>query len=178
MVNIRKSPLVQAAVSPREKFVACSSDGCASVTGSDGGLLKAGSGECLPEMSGSGLPVAATRHWDDLQVQGGSVPVENLYGNQVDTTNKIMAQDETGQRNIKRQKDATGKGKAQVLGYVPTQIGNLSLEEIELSKQMYVGVASHIVIGKLQECEECEVNPVLRDDEVTSREFEDYLGES
>ena len=65
-----------------------------------------------------------------------------------------------------------------MLGYVPTQIGNLSLEEIELSKQMYVGVASHIVIGKLQEFEECEVNPVLRDDEVTSREFEDYLRES
>ena len=178
MVNIRKSPLVQAAVSPREKFVACSSDGCASVTGNDGGLLKAGSGECLPEMSGSGLPVAATRHRDDLQVQGGSLTVENLYGNEVDTTNKIMAQDETGQRNIKRQKDATSKGKAQVLGYVPTQIGNLSLEETELSKQMYVGVASPFFIGKLQEFEECEVNPVMRDDEVTSREFEDYLGES
>ncbi len=154
MVNIRKSPLVQAEVSPREKFVACSSDGCASVTGSDGGLLTAGWGEWLQEMSESGLPVAATRHWDDLQVQGGSVPVENLYGNQVDTTNKIMAQDGTGQRNIKGQKDATGKGKAQVLGYVPTQIGNLSLEEIDLPKQMYVGVASHIVIGKLQEFEE------------------------
>ena len=43
---------------------------------------------------------------------------------------------------------------------------------------MCVGVASPIVIGKLQECEECEVNPVLRDDEVTWREFGDYLGES
>ena len=111
MVNIRKSPLVQAEVSPREKFVACSSDGCASVTGSDGGLLTAGSGECLPEMSGSGLPVAATRHRDDLQVQGGSVPVENLYGNQVDTTNKIMAQDGTGQMNIRDKRMQLVKGK-------------------------------------------------------------------
>ena len=78
LVNIRKSALVQAEVSPRDNFIACSSDGSASVTGTDGGLLKAGSGECLPEMSGSGLPVAATRHRDDPRVQGSCVPVENF----------------------------------------------------------------------------------------------------
>jgi hypothetical protein len=77
VVNVKKSPLVKAVVSPRDKFVA-SSDGCASVTSSNDGLFKAGSGECLPEMPDSGLPVAVSRHRDDLQVQGSSLPVENL----------------------------------------------------------------------------------------------------
>ena len=41
--------------------------------------------------------------------------------------------------------------KAQVLGYVPMQITNLSLEEVELGKQTYVGVASPIQIESTQE---------------------------
>ena len=70
--------------------------------------------------------------------------------------------------NIKRQKDVSSKETVQVLGYVPTQNSNLSLEEIELSKQMFVGVASPILIGKLQEFKEYEMNHVVQYDEVTS----------
>jgi len=48
--------------------------------------------------------------------------------------------------------------KAQVLGYVPMQITNLSLEEVELGKQTYVGVASPIQIGNTQEQKGYDVN--------------------
>ena len=34
------------------------------------------------------------------------------------------------------------KGGSEIMGYVPLQIINLSLEEVELSKHMYVGTAS------------------------------------
>jgi len=50
---VGKSPLV---VSPHDKFVA-SSDGSVFITSSDNGILKAGSGECLPELPEGGLPV-------------------------------------------------------------------------------------------------------------------------
>jgi hypothetical protein len=92
-----------------------------------------------------------------------------------------MAQDKKGKVKIEKRNDITrkgnqsNKGKAQVLGYVPVQISNLSLEEVELAKRMYVGVASHILTDKTQEFKGYEVNPVLRDHEVVSHEFEDYL---
>jgi hypothetical protein len=83
-VVAEKSPLVECVFSPHDKFVA-SRDGSAFVTSSDDGVLKAGSGECLPELPGGGLPVATTGHRDDLQAESSSLPVENICGNQVDT---------------------------------------------------------------------------------------------
>jgi hypothetical protein len=81
---VGKSPLV---VSPQKKLVA-SSDISAFVASSDDGILKVGSGECLPELPKGGLPVAANNHRDDLQAEDSSPPVENRFGNQVDTTYK------------------------------------------------------------------------------------------
>jgi hypothetical protein len=71
-------------VSPHDKFVA-SSDGSAVVIRDVDGILDAGSGECLPELPEGGSPVAATDHRDDLQAGDSSLPIENKYGNQVDT---------------------------------------------------------------------------------------------
>jgi len=46
---VEKCPFVEIKERPRDKFLV-SSDGNAPVTGSDGGFLKVGSGECLPEL--------------------------------------------------------------------------------------------------------------------------------
>jgi hypothetical protein len=48
------------------------------------------------------------------------------------------------QRNQKTQK------RTQVIGYVPIQIVNLSLEEVKLKKQTYVGIASPIKSNERQ----------------------------
>jgi len=61
------------------------SNGNALVTCSDGGLLTVGSGECLPELPGDGLPEAATSHRNELQAESSSLAVQNGHGNQVDT---------------------------------------------------------------------------------------------
>ena len=63
----------------------------------------------------------------------------------------------------------------QVLGYVPIQIVNLSLEEVKMGKQMYVGEASPTQVDKIQRYEGYEINPVLRDEEITLRKFDTYL---
>jgi hypothetical protein len=65
----------------------------------------------------------------------------------------------------------------QVLGYVPIQIINLSLEEIKLEKQMYVGVASPISCNEAHETEEINVNSVRQGDGRERGDFEQYLGE-
>jgi hypothetical protein len=62
-------------------------------------------------------------------------------------------------------------------GYVPVQIVNLSLEEIQLGKQMYVGVASPIKVDETQVFERYDINPVLRDRDATPGEYERYLRE-
>jgi hypothetical protein len=51
-----------------------------------------GSGECLRELPEGDLPVAIACHRDDLQAESGSLPVENIYGNQVDTLQIHTAQ--------------------------------------------------------------------------------------
>ena len=85
VVNLRKSSLVESVFSPQDKFVAGSDDSvdvAADVTSSNG---KNSSGKCLPRVPEGGLLVAATSHRNDLQAEGGSRPVENQFGIQVDT---------------------------------------------------------------------------------------------
>jgi len=168
MVNIVKSPLVKSVFSPHDKFVV-SSGSYAHVPEQDCGFLNVGShlqmqkmavggtGESLPELPGGGLPAATTRHRDDLQVESSSLPVENGIGTQLDTTQKYVAQMDkkvlqgqnrneiTKPRDKKEiMKQDQGKNRIQLLGYVPIQIVNLSLEEVELSRHRYIGVASPI----------------------------------
>jgi hypothetical protein len=81
-----------------------------------------------------------------------------------------------GQKEIKPEENREQK-RTQVLGYVPIQMVNLSLEEVELGKQTYVGVASPIKVDETQVPMGYDVNSVLRDDEITPSKFEDYLRE-
>jgi hypothetical protein len=101
----------------------------------------------LPE---GGLPVATTVPRDDLQAKSSSLPVENIFGTQVDIHQINTAQ-------VKRKDDNKGqrtKKRILLLGYVPIQIANLSLEEINLEKQNYIGVASPIHVNDTQKCKE------------------------
>jgi hypothetical protein len=124
VVTLEKSSLVKSVFSPQGKFVE-SSDGSvdvtADVTSSNG---KASSGECLPNLPESGLPVVTTSHTDDLQAEDSSHPVENRIGIQVDTNHKKTAQDNIGRFTIKGQNEVMQRYKkiqkrTQVLGYVP-----------------------------------------------------------
>jgi hypothetical protein len=113
---------------------------------------KAGSGERQPEspkssmakiVADSSLNVRNRGMNSELQSATSCVPVENRFGNRTDTSrqidrhkgNKIKHTGETNKICIRE----TG---GHILGYVPIQIMNLSLEEITLSKHMCVGVAS------------------------------------
>jgi hypothetical protein len=150
---VNKSSLVESVFSPKDKFVAGSDgslDVAADVTSSNG---KAGSGECLPRVPEGGLSVTATSRGNDLQAEGGSRPVENQFGNQVGTKYDKTTQGDKGQFSGKSRKDnIVNKGKQvekgiQILGYVPIQVVNLSLEEGELQKQTHIGEASPIGNG-------------------------------
>ena len=179
----KKSSLVELVVSPLDKcdtFVA-GSDGdiAADVTSSNG---EAGSGECLPQMPEGGLSDTATSHGDDLQAREGSRPVENQFGNQVDTKYNTTAQSDKGQPSEKGKKGSIDnpnkqiKRRTQILGYVPIQIVNLSLEELELQKQTYVGEASPIGNENVVQ-KNVEINHVLRDVKIAPQKFEEYLQE-
>jgi len=143
-----KSSLVKFVFSPQDKFVA-GSDGSLDfaaeeiqhVTSSNG---KTGSGECLPKSpEGGSVPVAITSRRNDLQAHdSGSLPVENRFGKHVDTNKLDAAQEIKGEQGqIKRNKveniTSTINCKrviqrdTQVLGYVPIQVVNLSLDEVE-----------------------------------------------
>jgi len=195
MVNTEKSLLVKSVFSTGDqvdkpvvcgdgsKFVA-SCNGCSPVTENDGGFLKVGSDECLPKSPEGGLPVAATSHRDDLQAESSSLPVENRIGTLVDTHQICTAQvDEKGIKGQKTNKETetnttkerrTQKG-VQLLGYVPMQIVNLSLEEVELGKQRYIGVASPIQVDDTQNYEKYVVNSVVRTHGETDNDFKRYL---
>jgi hypothetical protein len=66
--------------------------------------------------------------------------------------------------------------RTQVLEYVPKQINNLSLEEIKLERQMYIGVASPIQVEKPQVCEMYSINSVARD-KTLSGDFDKFVQE-
>jgi len=178
---VRKSPLepLEIVSSPRGKCVA-RNDGSAFVT--IRGDSKAGLGECLPELPEGGLPTTTTSHGNELQAVSSSLPVENEIGKQVDTIytragHRREGRVEIENRNeIKQRRKGNQKG-IQVLGYVPIQIVNLSLEEVKMGKQKYVGVASSIQGNETQRREEYDVSPALRDEDTTSRRFDDYLQE-
>jgi len=187
---VGKSPLVKFKESPRNKSVP-SSDVNAPVTSSKGAMvpLKVGSGECLPELPEGGAPFAATCHRDELQEESSSLPVENGYGNQVDTLQIYAAQvdkeevtgqirnKESGDRKSTIHKRENIQRKTQVLRYVPIQVVNLSLEEVKLEKQMYVGVASPIKVKETQELGGYNVNNV-RENTVKHGDFDKYLKEN
>jgi hypothetical protein len=115
---------------------------------SDGGPLKVGAGECQPELPEGDRRIMITCHKCDLQIQNRSLPVNSGWGNQVDTLLINAAQvkgqtrkEEKGGLDSTKMETKNIQRKAQVLGYVPMQITNLSLEEVELGKQTYIGVA-------------------------------------
>jgi len=82
---------------------------------------------------------------------------------------ELRNENEMMHRNFRIQKGI------QVLGYVPIQIANLSLEEVELSKCRYIGVASPIQDNDIQTCENYVVNSVVKTYKETKDEFEGYL---
>jgi len=198
MITVNKSPLVDSVFSPHNKLIA-NCDESKSVAGSnssfsfierDGGFLKVGTGECLPKLPEYGRSVAAIRHKDDLQARGGSLPVENETGNQVDTKYKNTAQRSKKEKGHEKneitkpqkqgdsmQNSYHSRKKIQVLGYVPIQIANLSLEEIEINKNSYIGVASPIQNNEVSDCEENMVNSVERTHRNAKNEFRDCLRE-
>jgi hypothetical protein len=127
-------------------------DGIAAITVCDGEVLNVLSGECQPKcLEGGGVPVAITSRRNDLQAQdSGSLPVENRYGNHVDTNildaaRKIRSTQGQVKRNQVENVTSTANCKrdiqrdTQVLGYVPIQVVNLSLEEVELQNQTILG---------------------------------------
>jgi hypothetical protein len=166
---VKKSPLevIEVESSPRVKCVVKKNDS-AFPSAAICGDRKAGLGECLPELpeGGYGLPSTTTSHRGDLQATDSSLPVENRIGTQVDTLNVSKVQKEKGQvdivnrNSVKIERKKNQKG-TQVLGYVPMQIMNLSLEEVEVEKQRCVGVASPIQITENQRHQEYEINPIF-----------------
>jgi hypothetical protein len=101
--------------------------------------VKAGSGESQPELPPNRLRGVAI----GLQGKESFLPVGNRFGNHTDTEVqksglKGISEKHTGEIRNKESR----KGGSKVIGYVPIQIVNLSLEEIQLSKRMYVGTAS------------------------------------
>jgi hypothetical protein len=131
-------------------------DGSTAITVCDGGVLNVGPGECLPKCPESGsVPVAITCLGDLHAGSGSSLPVENCFGNHVDTNKLRAAQEFKGiQGQIKGNK-VNGETSTinyrkniqrntEVLGYVPIQVINLSLEEVEIQKSTYIGVASPV----------------------------------
>jgi len=177
---------------PCDKVVAGSdgvanSNGNAPVTYSDGGFLKVGTGECLPELPEGGLRIATTSQGNDLQAESRSLPVENGYGKQVDTfrinaaqmnkeetKGRIKDKDTRGQNSTTYKKENIQR-KTQVLGYVPLQVVNLSLEEVELVKQTYAGVASPIKVEETLDLEGYNVNTVRRENTAKQGDFDKYL---
>jgi hypothetical protein len=157
MVKKKKSPLVI--------FSSSCSRCCGGyrVSNSTGvGLSRTGKDECLPELPGSGLPAVTTSQGNDLQSETHSPPVENGVGNQVDTIHTHLVDKEMGHSENVKKCDVTNRcSKAkymiQVLGYVPIQIANLSLEEVELKKHSEIGVVSPILTESKRNCEICDV---------------------
>jgi hypothetical protein len=124
---------------------------------------KTGVGENLPELPDSslfGVDTSLERCERDLRRISSSLPVENLVGNQIDTKQNYKTctaglNGARGQRlEITREKQDTGKlthgeyrnqrgtKRDHVIGFVPIQVVNLLLEEMEMPKNMCVGVAS------------------------------------
>ena len=184
-INKIKSSLVQSVFSPYNVVVA-GNDRNKSVPEQDSGPLNVGAGECLPELPEDGLPVATISHRNDLQAESSSLPVEDCIGIQVDTQHTLMAQrnkaEKEGQESeiieseMKRNSvNCLPKKEIQIMGYVPIHITNLSLEEIELEKHRYIGVASPIQLDDAHSYRENIVSSVERTYKDVKSEFKNYL---
>ena len=154
-------------------------------------MAPGGAGECQPELPEDGL-CAPISHIGGLQAEISSLRVENRTGNYVDTTYFNMTQEDkievTGCKrkeisNLQNTRNATQRipfkqrKKIQVLGYVPIQVVNLSLEEIEQDKYEYVGVASPKQIADTYDCRGYVVNSIGQTHKGMRDEFKDYLRE-
>ena len=182
----KKSSLVESVFSPFSKVNTCNTF----VAGSDGDIAadvsssngEAGMGEHLSQMPEGGLSDTTTSQGDDLQAsEEDSRPVENP-GNQVDTKDDKIAKGGKGQFSGKCQKDNVAnienlaQKRTQNVGYVPIQVVNLSLEEIELPKRTYVGEASPLSNKDVVQ-KDVRINHVLKESKLEPQKFEEYLQE-
>jgi len=140
-------------------------------------------GECQPKCPDSGLRIATAGPYDqrDLQcIAPPSPPVENGLGKQFDTHDmqkvtkgKGLSKEIKSSAIKEKLKRPDGnlienlKIKKKVLGYVPVQFANLSLEEIELQKNIEVGIASPIEIDG-EGCRGTYVESPVSEDSSTS----------
>jgi hypothetical protein len=129
---------------------------------------KTGAGECQPELPDSSLPeldaspgrVTSYEKNRDLRRIDSFHPVENSFGNQVDTKQnyktctaglnsargpglEITREKQDTEKLVQGEyKNQKGTKRDHVIGFVPIQVVNLSLEEIEMPKSTCVGIAS------------------------------------
>jgi hypothetical protein len=113
-----------------------------------------GSGERQSESPKSSLQEADTDSLLEIDIGNGGVapglqsaesshPVENEFGNHSDTQRQIRRHKGKEIKHTGEANDIETRGtRDQIVGYVPIQIVNLSLEEITLTKHMCVGIAS------------------------------------
>jgi hypothetical protein len=144
-----------------------------------GRRLESGAGECQPELLGNGFQSATIRQGKDLQAPVDSHPIKNWNGIKFDTQCNNMTQANQGQVKFGKHVDTVvnSSNKTQVLGYVPIQIVNLSLEDMELKKHMYIGEASPIEVNDTQVSKDYEINHILREEDMSPLDFESYLRE-
>ena len=138
---VDKSPLVVSL----QKYEVASSDGSKCVASSD--VSKTDTGENHSQLPEGGLRGTATVPGSDLQQVRNSLPIENKFGTQVDTKqNCLDSTEDIGQmevlNNYESNKGRTRSTRECLIGFVPVQILNLSLQEVKLSKHTYVGFAS------------------------------------
>jgi hypothetical protein len=115
---------------------------------------QAGSGERQPESPKSSPKEADAVSLLEIDIGNGGVapglqsaessrPVENKFGNHTDTFREIGRHKGKEIKHTREISDiGTREVRGQIIGYVPIQVVNLSLEEITLSKHMCVGIAS------------------------------------
>jgi hypothetical protein len=109
---------------------------------------KAGSGESQPELPPNSLRRIAVNSLQGVAIglqeqEERFLPVGNGYGNHTDTGIQNSGRKGTREKHTRESwNKGSRKGGSKIIGYVPIQIVNLSLEEIQLSKRMYVGTAS------------------------------------
>jgi hypothetical protein len=169
---------------------------CESVAGSDDRRNNSGTGESQPEEPEGGLLSSATVKWSDLQAEYNSLPVESIVGNQVDTNQNFQSHktrrnvvyargqkvNEIGEvvqakvNEIFRRRVSSKRYR--LMGFVPIQISNPSLEEVEISKHTCVGVASPICCSENEDPDDCRIRIVQRVENGKTKnkqQFQEYL---
>jgi hypothetical protein len=178
---VGKSPLVDF-VSPPP---------CENIASSDGNKQNTGTGEHLPEEPEGGLFTLTTVNQSDLQAQCNSFPVESVFGRQVDTHQNFRNRQERqdtdnaqGQgitKTVKPSenfKENTSSKRSHLIGFVPIHIVNLSLEEVELSKHMYIGLAAPICCEEIENPQDCRIRIIQAEkdnQEISKQQFQEYM---